>query len=360
MKKFIIILFFLFLSGCAIIPAKNSTFEKQKKEIATLQTQQQHLIQEKKDLEQKYNDLIKNKQDQVQNSESNRISVGGAQAIAVLGTLNAEPNKTKYTDAGIKGLKVTKEALQDKVTTNDLLAAIDTQNNLISDQANQIAEGNKTIENLHAEISGLKQNENKLKTDIQTINKEKEQELAKRDEKIKEKDGAIIEKQNSLKEKEDQINNINAEKAKEFDKQNSFWSKINPFSHLYKFFSSIFVWIIIIVVFGLILKICSIFFPGVNVLQVIIKGIGSFVGGIIKLIFGSIPNLFHGLGAVDKKEYEKEKKIADSTIGAVQELKYENPEIYQSALKAKLIDWFKDSPELEQEVEKKLKELNLK
>jgi len=360
MKKFIIILFFLFLSGCTLIPAKNSTFEKQKKEIATLQTQQQQLIKEKNDLEQKYNDAIKAKQTDIQNSESNRVSVGGAQAIAVLGTLNAEPKKTKYTNAGIKGLEITKEAIQDKVTTKHLLAAIDTQNDLISDQANQIAEGDKTIEQLHAEISGLKQNEDKLKTDIQVINKEKEQELAKRDEKIKEKDGAIIEKQNSLKEKEDQINNINAEKAKEFDKQNKWYVRLNPFTHLSKFFSSIFVWIIIIAIFSIVLKLASIFFPGVNVLQVIIKGIGSFVGGIIKLIFGSIPNLFHGLGAVDKKEYDKEKKIADCSVGAVQEMKYSNPEVYKTELKDKLLDWFKDSPELEQEVEKKLKELNLK
>ena len=177
MYKIIPLFLLVFLTGCTLIPVKNSAFEKQKKEIAVLQTQQQQLIKEKKDLEQKYNDAIKGKQDEIQNSESSRVSVGGAQAIAVLGTLNAEPNKTKYTDAGIKGLKVTKEALQDKVNTKDLLAAIDTQNNLISDQANQIAEGNKTIEQLHAEISGLKQNENKLKSDIQTINKEKEQEF---------------------------------------------------------------------------------------------------------------------------------------------------------------------------------------
>lgn len=360
MFKILPIIFLLFLSGCTLIPVKNSTFKKQKKEIATLQTQQQQLIQEKKDLEKKYNDAIKGKQDEIQNSESDRVSVGGAQAIAVLGTLNAEPNKTKYTKAGIKGLEVTKEALQDKVTTKNLLAAIDTQNNLISDQANQIAEGNKTIEQLHAEISGLKQNENKLRSDIQTINKEKEQELAKKDEKIKEKDGEIIEKQNSLKEKENQINNINAEKAKEFDKQNSFWSKVNPFTHLSKFFSSIFIWIIVFIVFGLVLKICSIVFPGVNVLQVIVKGIGSFVGGILKLIFGAIPNLFHGLGAVDKKEYDKEKTIANNLVGSIQEMKYEKPEIYKAELKEKLIDWFKDSPELEAEVEKKLKELNLK
>lgn len=360
MLKILPIILLLFLSGCTLIPVKNSTFEKQKKEIATLQIQQQQLIKERNDLEQKYNDAIKAKQTDIQNSESDRVSVGGAQAIAVLGTLNAEPNKTKYTKAGIKGLEVTKEALQDKVTTKNLLAAIDTQNNLISDQANQIAEGNKTIEQLHAEISGLKQNENKLRSDIQTINKEKEQELAKKDEKIKEKDGEIIEKQNSLKEKENTINAINADKAKEFDKQNKWYVRLNPLTHISKFFSSIFIWIIVFVVFGSVLKICSIFFPGVNVLQVIIKGIGSFIGGILKLIFGAIPNLFHGLGAVDKKEYEKEKKIADNTIGAVQELKYENPEIYQAALKTKLLDWFKDSPELEQEVEKKLKELNLK
>ena len=94
--------------------------------------------------------------------------------------------------------------------------------------------------------------------------------------------------------------------------------------------------------------------------MVIIKGIGSFIGGILKLIFGAIPNLFHGLGAVDKKEYDKEKTIANNLVGSIQEMKYEKPEIYKAELKEKLIDWFKDSPELEAEVEKKLKELNLK
>lgn len=360
MKKSIIILFFLLFSGCAIIPAKNSTFEKQKKEIATLQTQQQHLIQEKKDLEQKYNDLIKNKQDQVQNSESNRISVGGAQAIAVLGTLNAEPNKTKYTEAGIKGLGVTKNAIKDFVTTKDLLEAIETQNNLISEQATQIAEGNKKINELNKEIDNKKENEIKLLSDIEKLEEQKIKEVGAKLIEISKKDDVIKKKEVDIKEKEEKLNAINELKAAEFDKSNKWYVKLNPFTHLSKFFSSIFIWIIIFVVLGLILKICSIIFPGVNVLQIIVKGIGSIIGGILKMIFGVIPGLFSGLGAVDKKIYEQEKKIADNSIGAIQELKYENPTLYSESIRPKLQEWNQNDKQLDSAIEQKLKDLNLK
>ena len=143
--KYLFLSLLFFLAGCNAIPVRQSTLDKKEKEIAQLIIEKQNLISQKNDIEQKYSDLKTGKEKEIFDSKSQRVSVGGAQAIAVLGTLNAEPNKTKYTFAGIKGLGVTKNALQDQVITKDLLEAIDTQNNLISEQANQIAEGNKKI-----------------------------------------------------------------------------------------------------------------------------------------------------------------------------------------------------------------------
>lgn len=358
--RYLFLSLLILFSGCTYIPVKKSTIQKQEKEVAQLRVEKSDLEKQKLDIETKYSVLKIEKQHNINILKDDRISIGGAQAIAVLGTLNAEPNKTKYTEAGIKGLGVTKNAIKDFVTTKDLLEAIETQNNLISEQATQIAEGNKKINELNKEIDNKKENEIKLLSDIEKLEEQKIKEVGAKLIEISKKDDVIKKKEADIKEKEEKLNAINESKAAEFDKSNKWYVKLNPFTHLSKFFSSIFIWIIIFVVLGLILKICSIIFPGVNVLQVIVKGIGSLVGGLLKLIFGAIPGLFSGLGAVDKKEYDKEKKIADSAVGSIQELKYENPEIYNEKLKDKLKDWFKDHPELEQEVEKKLKELNLK
>lgn len=330
-------------SGCSHLPVSRSTFQKQQTEISNLKT-------EKSNIEQKYNEEINKKKNIISDSEKQRISIGGAQSIAVLGTLKAEPQKTKYTEAGIKGLEVTQNALQDQVSTKDLLEAINTQSNLLSEQANQIAEGNKQINELNNQIDGYKNNENKLKIDIAKAEIEKV--------KILEEKAQIIEKkENDLKEKQDKINDLNAEKAEKFDKENKWYVRLNPFTHLSKFFSSIFFWIIFFIIFGVILKVCSIIFPGVNVIQVIVKGIGSFVGGILKMIFGVIPNLFHGLGAVDQKEHEKVKIIAQNSTGAIQNFRDDHPEEYKK-LKEKLVDWNKDHPELDSEITKMLNDLN--
>ena len=355
--RYLFLSLLIFLAGCNAIPVRQSTLNKKEKEIAQLIIEKQNLISQKNDIEQKYSDLKTGKEKEIFDSKSQRVSVGGAQAIAVLGTLNAEPNKTKYTFAGIKGLGVTKNALQDQVITKDLLEAIDTQNNLISDQANQIAEGNKKIEELNKQIDIKKQDEVKLKEDINNIEAEKIKEIGAKLIEIAKKDEVINKKEEKVKELEKTINDKNASDAAKFREENSFWNRINPFSHLAKFFSSIFIWIIVFVVLGLILKICSIIFPGVNVLQVIVKGIGSFVGGILKLIFGAIPNLFHGLGAVDKKEYDTVKIIAQNSTGAIQNFKDDHPEEYKK-LKEKLLDWNKDHPELSSKIEIMLKDLN--
>jgi hypothetical protein len=60
------------------------------------------------------------------------------------------------------------------------------------------------------------------------------------------------------------------------------------------------------------------------------------------------------------RKYNKEKQTNIRVIGAVQEAKQENPEAYNSVLKDKLADWFKDHPKGEKHVEETLKELNLK
>lgn len=338
----------LLFSGCSSLPVKKSRLLDKEKEVATMRA-------ERDAAEQKYIDAENAKKEEIVKSENNRISTGGAQAIAALGTLNADPNKdtNKYTGAAIAALEVTELALLDKVETKDLIEAIHIQKKLISEQAEEVAKGKQEIGALKDEVNIAKGNELKLKEDIQKINNEKQEALAKKDTEINEKQTQVIKLQN-------EITSKNEADAEAWRKENTFWNRINPFHDLGKGLGKLFGWIAIFVILGLILKVCSVLFPGANVLQVFVKGMGTVVGGGLKLIFGWIPNVLNGLHAVDKKDYDKEKKIADNAVGAVQELKYENPEVYNSVLKAKLLDWFKDTPGLEAEVEKKLKELNLK
>lgn len=60
------------------------------------------------------------------------------------------------------------------------------------------------------------------------------------------------------------------------------------------------------------------------------------------------------------RKYWKEKKIADNAVGAIQEIRNESEQIYKEKIRPKLTEWFGDNKVLHGEVEKKLKDLNLK
>lgn len=297
--------------------------------------------------------LLKEQQAKIDSSVAERISVGAAQAISVLGTLQANPEKDKYTQAGIKGLTVTKEAMLDRVETKDLIDAIEIQTKLISEQADQIAEADKRLGILSTEIDARKQNEAKLAAEKEKTEREAEQQKA-----ILAADRAKLQKEyDDYKAAMDKKNQEDAEKWR---KDNAWYHRINPFRDFFSGIGKLLIWGAVFVGLGLILRLLSIIFPQVNIIQVFVKSIGRIFGVIIKALFGWIPDVLRGMNAVDYEKFKQEKTLNENTIGAVQEFKEKNPEEYKALLKSRLEEWNKENPELVGLVEEKLKVLNLK
>lgn len=344
-SKLLLLTVCLLLSGCRLLPYTH------KSNLTKLETKIEQLEEQKKEEAAKLTVKLEEIKTEVIESEKTRYSTGTAQIYAADTTLDANPTQDKYTVAASKALDVAKEALPIP-TVEDLLKANEIQRKLLSEQADKIAEAEKELGIVKQEVLAAKNKEEELK---------KEQEAIKEayDKKI-----AAINKDIELKESEWRMKNQEltdelGKKAAQYDYDNAWYRRLNPFTHLSKAFGSLFIWIAVFVVLGGILKIASILFPGSNVVSIIVSGIGRIIGGGLKLIFGFIPDLLHGLGAVKEKEFVQEKSIANNAVGAIQELRNYEPELYMK-IKPYLEDWFKDTPELKEVVEAKVKLLNLK
>lgn len=346
LNNFLVLSVFL-LAGCQSMPRIGLTWPESEKDakIYKLQTDLERAnIDLQKAIDEKTQEIVK--------EETDRISVGTSQVYAAYGTLGADPEPNKYTDAASRALVVAKEALP-VPKVEDLLEAVEIQKKLLSEQAVEIEQAKKLLADKSTQIIESKQKVVSLEQEKTKIEQEKEateQAFSERLEKLSSEREA--ERLQLLLERD--------ELAQKWKVENSFWKKINPLNGIMKTFSSLFFWIALFVVLGGALKLASVLFPGVSIIQTLIGGIGRVLGAGFGLIFKWIPDALRGMNAVDYKEYEKEKKVADSSVGAIQEFKYENPDLYNQAMKDKLIDWFKDSPELVNVVEKKLKDLNLK
>lgn len=346
-RYFLFFILILSLSGCWTIPyTHKSNLSKLEQKIEQLEEDK---ILEAEKVAQKLEEV----KIQVIESEKERYSKGTAQVYAADSTLDANPIQDKYTQAAGKALDVAKEALPTP-TIEDLLEANEIQKKLLSEQASKIAEADKQLGIVKQEIIAAKNKEEELK-------KQQEEIRAEYDNKIAAINKEIESKETEWKKKNQELTNELGKKAAQYDHDNVWYRKYNPLTHISKFFSSLFFWVIIFVILGGILKIAAIVFPGVNVIQVLVGGAGRIFGGVLKLIFGWIPDLFDGMGAVKVDDYEKERDLANNVIGGVQEFKDAYPDLYQKYLKDKLEDWFKDtSPELKELVDIKIKKLNLK
>ena len=98
-------------------------------------------------------------------------------------------------------------------------------------------------------------------------------------------------------EKLQKINNQNAAKAEQYNKDNSFVSSLNPFKDLFSFFKKLFIWGLIIGVVVLAFNILEIFFPGLKI-------VSTVFGGFVKLILKLVPKAKNAAGVVSKSVYK--------------------------------------------------------
>lgn len=346
--KVIVFALILAISGCAHLPKPRLIWPDSEKI-----EQIQQLKKEQAELTASITAKIEAAKQEIVNSEKERYSKGTAEVYAAESTLDADPNPNKFNVAAGKALDVAKEALPTP-TVEDLIEANRIQAQLLSEQASVIKEADAQLAKIKEDIIKAKNEEEKLKQNQETLRAELENKKVEADKAIAAKEAELEKERLTWATKADQD-------AAKWREENSWKNKLNPFHGIMKSVSSIFYLFIILGVGAILIKLASIFFPGVNFIQMIVSGIGRVVGGIFRGLFKLIPNSLEGLGAVPKEDYDKERQLANNAIGSIQEFKDEYKTDYETKLKGKLQDWFKDTdPILIKMVDARIKELNLK
>ncbi len=272
-----------------------------------------------KTIDQKLEDLNQ-KKDQV---EASKHSQASAHVIAANRTLKADPEPSRFIEAAVPALDVAESALPTP-TAEDLLTAMDIQNKLL---AGEVEAARAELAKERGRIAEKDQKLVELQTGIQQLAREKAQTLQELEH------SAVL-----------------------IDQENHWWNRINPFHGLWRGLTRLVGWIVVFLIFGLFLRLGSLFFPQLE----IIRWLARVVIYPFKLMLSWLPDFFRTVGAVKYEEFQREKEIADRTVGAIQELKDSDKDAYTNSLRPKLLDWMKDRPELAEHIEKKLVELNLK
>jgi|GEM_PF-5178180 len=345
MKFPLILVSAIFLAGCNSLPKVDFTWPKseQDKEIVQLQRDLEYAQKETQK-------VLKEKDSEIVAEETSRISKGTSQVYAAHGTLEADPEPNKYTGAASGALAVAKEALP-VPEVEDLLAAIEIQKKLLSEQAEEIKLGKELLATASNNVVESKNKVTALEKEKSKIEKESAEAAAALG-------GQLIDLEATREvERQAYLNKISSQAAA-YQEENSFWKRINPLNGLARTFSSLMFWVVLLVVIGGGLKIASIFFPGVGIIQAIVGGLGRVLGGLGGLLFGWIPDALRGMNAVKYKEYKVQRQIADNSVGAIENFREENPEDYITKLKPKLEDWNRDNPELKSIIKKKAYDLN--
>ncbi len=277
------------------------------------------IVSDIKSIDSKLDDLNQEK-DRVEGEKHSKAS---AQVVAANRTLKADPDPSRFVQAASPALDVAQSALPTPSST-DLLEAMDIQAKFL---AGQVSEAHAELNKVRSTIAEKDRQLVDLQSGIQKLAKEKEQTVADLERQVR-----II------------------------DEDNRWYNTINPFHGLWGGVKRLLGWVLAFVVLGGLLRVGSIFFPQLE----IIRWIGRIIVFPFKLILTWIPDAFRALGAVPHKDFQREKDIADRTVGAIQEFKDANKEAYAATLRGNLIDWMKDRTELQEHIDKKVVELNLR
>ena len=111
----------------------------------------------------------------------------------------------------------------------------------------------------------------------------------------------------------EEVNKENAQMAAQYQVDNSFWAKINPFNSLFDFVKKLFGWGLFLGVVFIVFKVLEIFFPGLNILSVIFGGIG-------KMVMKIVPGISKAMGLVSVKVSEGFKGLVKATEDSLRKI----------------------------------------
>lgn len=278
-------------------------------------------------------------------SEQN-FSIGTSNVWASLNTLYAEPNKTKYTFAAIEGLKLAKKALPTP-KAEDYEKALSSQQDLISDLADEIARGKKKIAEQEKAIDEANKEQAKLQEEKKKVETEKTNLENAHNVKVFElKDEALKEKNTALLQKQKEIDEKDAKDKSELQK--------------------------------LIVKILMVVGVVAGIVAFVVKGPGQLINPLAAIASASAIGLAVGVSFLPTwmlivalsvvfmlvigtilYEVKRYRDIAKVGVGAIQERKNENPDEHKN-LAPILKSWTGGNQTLEKNIDKLAEELNTK
>jgi len=112
-----------------------------------------------------------------------------------------------------------------------------------------------------------------------------------------------------------------ANKAAQWDAENSFINSINPFHDLWKFIKKLFILALIVGLLGAGLKIAAMFFPALKPLSMMVDGCLGFFG---KLVFRAAPAAQQAAGVVAVETHAASEKTLAALVKTVQDLRYDH------------------------------------
>jgi len=149
----------------------------------------------------------------------------------------------------------------------------------------------------------------------------------------------------------------NANKASQWDEENSFINSINPFHDLWKFVKKMFVLLLIVGLLGVLLKVLAMFFPALKPLSALVDVV---LGGFGKAIFRLAPTAKAAAGVVSAEAHEVSEKTLTALVKTVQDMRYDHGDDVKQKVEASLYEHHSDDGTTEAKVRAIKDELRVK
>lgn len=333
MHKTLLFIFLSFFCGCSYIP-----FEVVHKKSET-EVKLQTIISEQEIKISELNKKMTAAESEFKKNFDANVSLGTASVWSSYDTLLSEPTKSKYDLAAIDGLNVAISALPEP-SIKDYKSTSETQRKLLSEQAVLIEQGKKEIEQYKNSAEESKQAQAQLQTQISNLNSEKSQ-IQTSFEQEKEKLTSEI-----IKQKNDKL--VASEEAIKAAQEKKDLQMLV---------------VRILMVFGVIAgivaalaknKTIALASAAAIILAISVSFIPTYI--LVLLLVGVFGIAGFGLF----NEYKEHKTALKNVVGATQEFKTSNEEVFKEGLAKNLQEWNKEDPKVVATIDKTLKDLNLK
>lgn len=267
------------------------------------------------------------------------ISLGAASVWSVYDTMLADPDKDKYDNAEIAGIEVAIKALP-QPTLSDYKKTSETQRKLLSEQAEEIARGKAEIEAQKKLTEESKKEQEKILAEKARIEEQKIAAAKDFENKKRELDNKIL-----LEQKE---KTAEAQERLRQEQEN-------------KDLKALIVKILMVVgvIAGILAAVTKTVTPAICSAAAIGLAIAVSFLPLYMIVIGLVV-IFSLIAFSIFLKFKESHQALKNVVGATQEFKNENKELFKNGLAKNLDEWNSSNPKTVKVIDNTLKELNLK